>query len=39
VEQHLRTRSGQSRDPRGDAIDAEATVRRPRDGADEPEGP
>lgn len=40
VEQHLRARAGEGREARrGDAIDVEATVRRPRDGADEPEGP
>lgn len=35
VEQHLRSQAEAGR--REDAIDAEATVRRPRDGADDPE--
>ena len=39
VEQRLRAQAGRDDARRGDAIDVEATVRKPRDGADEPEGP
>jgi membrane protein implicated in regulation of membrane protease activity len=38
MEQHLRQQAGRQ-GARDDAIDVEATVRRPRDGADEPEEP
>ena len=38
MEQQLR-RAGPGTDPRGDAIDVEGTVRRPRDGADAPDEP
>lgn len=40
VEERLRSQAASGRGPaRGDAIDVEGTVRRPRDGADEPEAP
>jgi uncharacterized protein (DUF58 family) len=40
VTEHLRQRASSGPDQGGrDAIDVEGTVRRPRDGADEPEGP
>jgi hypothetical protein len=39
VEESLRRQAEQDRRLRPDAIDVEATVRKPRDGADEPEGP
>ena len=40
VEERLRRQAEQDGGVRGDAIDVEGTVvRRPRDGADEPEGP
>ena len=40
VEERLRRQAEQDRALRPDAIDVEGTVRRrPRDGADEPEGP
>src|SRR5687767_2541594 len=39
IEERLRRQSEQDRAMGPDVIDAEATVRRPRDGADEPEGP
>lgn len=38
MEQHLRRQAGHQ-GGRDDAIDVEATVRRPRDGADEPDEP
>jgi Na+/H+ antiporter NhaD/arsenite permease-like protein len=37
VEERLRRQAEQDRTLRPDAIDVEGTVRRPRDGADEPE--
>ncbi|MHB1260592.1 MAG: hypothetical protein ACYC2H_02625, partial [Thermoplasmatota archaeon] len=40
VEQQLRSQAASKRPGmRGDAIDVEGTVRKPRDGADEPERP
>ena len=42
VEERLRREAEQGRQDRArrpDAIDVEGTVRKPRDGADEPEGP
>jgi uncharacterized protein (DUF58 family) len=39
VEERLRRQAEQERALRPDAIDVEATVRKPRDGADEPESP
>lgn len=39
IEERMRRQAEQDRALRPDAIDVEATVRRPRDGADEPEGP
>lgn len=39
VEERLRRQAEQDRAMRPDAIDVEGAVRRPRDGADEPEGP
>lgn len=40
VEQHLRAQrdAGEGRRGAGDVIDVEASVRKPRDGADDPEG-
>jgi uncharacterized protein (DUF58 family) len=38
VEQHLRTQRDAGEARRGDVIDVEASVRKPRDGADDPEG-
>lgn len=40
VEQRLRDQAATARPgSRGDAIDVEGTVRKPRDGADDPDGP